>query len=131
MHLPTGWLLSAAAISAIACSSSSTMGPTNGGGGGGAVGTVIIGNIFFKSGHNGTSNPAVDTIPAGTAVTWTWTGTGSTSHSVESEGSPSFASSAIMSGDGKTYSVTFTTPGAYSYDCGVHGQLMTGRIVVQ
>lgn len=76
-------------------------------------------------------NPAIDTVPAGTAVTWTWTNTGSTSHSVESEGTPSFASSQIQSGSGKTYSVTFTTPGTYEYDCAVHGEAMTGRIVVQ
>jgi plastocyanin len=27
--------------------------------------------------------------------------------------------------------VTFNTPGTYTYDCSVHGSLMTGRIVVQ
>jgi plastocyanin len=27
--------------------------------------------------------------------------------------------------------VTFQNPGTYTYDCGVHGSLMTGRIVVQ
>jgi plastocyanin len=36
-----------------------------------------------------------------------------------------------MSGNGKTYSVTFTTPGTYQYDCAVHGEQMTGTIVVQ
>jgi plastocyanin len=51
-------------------------------------------------------NPAIDTVPAGTAVTWTWSNTGSTPHSVEFEGTPSFASSQIQSGSGKTYSMT-------------------------
>jgi plastocyanin len=37
----------------------------------------------------------------------------------------------VQSGDGMTYTFTFTTPGTYSYDCAVHGAAMTGRIVVQ
>jgi hypothetical protein len=45
-------------------------------------------------------------------------------------GSPSFTSSGILSGAGNTYQFTFTAPGTYQYDCAVHGQLMTGSIVV-
>jgi plastocyanin len=90
-----------------------------------------VGNNLFRSARNGTCDPAVDTIPAGSAVTWTWTATGGTQHSVESTGATSFTSSAIKSGSGSTYTFTFTTPGTYSYDCGVHGGQMTGRVVVQ
>jgi plastocyanin len=64
-------------------------------------------------------------------VTWTWTNTGSTPHSVESEGTISFASSPVLTGSGKTYTVTFMTPGTYEYDCAVHGEAMSGTIVVQ
>jgi plastocyanin len=100
-----------------------------GGGGGGAVGTVAVGTgIQFVSGHNGTRNPAVDTIPAGGTVTWTWTGT--LPHSVQSIGASSFASSAVRTGSGN-YAVTFAVPGTYQYDCSVHGQSMSGRIVVR
>ena len=125
------WMLAAASAAVIGCSSSS--GPSNGGngGGGGPVGTVKVGNIFFESGHNGTSNPAQDTVAVGQAVTWTWTSTGATSHSVRSDGSPSFTSSTVMTGNGMTYSVTFTTAGTYHYDCAVHGAAMTGTVVVQ
>ncbi len=123
------WLMMVAAATILGCSSSST-GPSNGGGGG-AAGTVTIGNIFFQSRHNGTKNPAVDTVAVGTMVTWTWTNTGNTPHSVESEGSPSFTSSSTQTGSGKTYSLTFTSPGTYQYDCAVHGEAMTGTIVVQ
>jgi plastocyanin len=35
-----------------------------------------------------------------------------------------------MTGTG-TYAVTFTAAGTYQYDCAVHGQLMTGTIVVR
>jgi plastocyanin len=129
MRIQLQWLLLMAAA-AVGCSSStSPTSPTMGGGG--QAGTVTVGNIFFQSGHNGTKNPAVDTVAVGTTVTWTWTNTGSVSHSVLSEGTPSFTSSAIQSGNGKTYTMTFNSPGTYEYDCAVHGEAMTGRIVVQ
>lgn len=131
MRITSTWMLAGAAAVALGCSSGGSTGPSTGGSGGGAVGTVTVGNIFFQSGHNGTSNPAQDTVPAGQKVTWTWTGTGSTSHSVLSEGSPSFASSAILTGNGMTYSATFNTPGTYHYECAVHGSAMSGTIVVQ
>ena len=100
-----------------------------GGTGGGPVGSVTAGpGIQFVSGHNGSSNTAVDTIAAGGTVTWSWTG--SLPHSVQSVGSASFASSGTMTGSG-TYAVTFPTAGTYHYDCAVHGQLMTGTIVVR
>jgi len=92
---------------------------------------VTVGNIFFRSNHNGTANPAIDTVAAGTTLTWTWVNTGSISHSVASDGSPSFPSSAVVTGDGQTYSFTFTAPGTYEYDCAVHGSAMTGTIVVR
>jgi len=83
--------------------------------------------IQFVSSHNG-SQPAVDTIEVGASITWTWTG--SLSHSVQSVGSSSFASSTTKTGSG-TYAVTFTAPGTYHYDCAVHGAAMTGTFVVQ
>jgi plastocyanin len=125
-------MLAAAAAVAIGCSDNSTS-PTDGGNGGGgaAAGAITVGNIFFQSGHNGTRNPAVDTVAVGTTVTWTWTGTGSTPHSVQSQGSPGFTSSATLTGDGQTYTQIFTTPGTYQYDCAVHGAAMSGTLVVQ
>jgi plastocyanin len=123
------WFLIFTAAAAAACSSDSE--PNDGGNGGGAAGTVTVGNIFFRSGHNGTQNPAVDTVAAGTTVTWTWTSTGSTPHSVRSEEEPTFTSSDNLTGNGMTYTFTFTTPGTYHYDCAVHGDAMTGTIVVQ
>jgi plastocyanin len=123
------WLLIFTAAAAAACSSDTA--PNDGNGGNGAAGTVTVGNIFFKSGHNGTQNPAVDTVAAGTTVTWTWTSTGDQPHSVRSQGEPSFTSSEILTGSGMTYTFPFTTPGTYQYDCAVHGSAMTGTMVVQ
>jgi plastocyanin len=123
------------------CGSDSSTSPStgNGGGGGGATpgspapgsAAVSVGDIFFKSARNGSSNTAVDTVVAGGNVTWTWAAGESLPHSVQSLGSPSFASSAIQSGGGKSYQVTFPTTGTYQYDCAVHGKMMTGTIVVQ
>jgi plastocyanin len=112
----------------------STAGSTGGPTGGGATpltAAVSVGNIFFKSGHNGSTNPAVDTVGAGGTVTWAWAGAGNVPHSIQSLGSPSFASSAILTGDASTYHVTFSTPGTYQYDCAVHGTMMSGTIVVR
>ncbi|HUR02955.1 MAG TPA: plastocyanin/azurin family copper-binding protein [Nonomuraea sp.] len=91
---------------------------------------VTVGDIFFRSGHNGSSNPAVDTVAVNGTVTWTWATTESLPHSVQSLGSPSFTSDGIQTGSGNTYNFTFTAPGTYQYDCAVHGSMMTGTIVV-
>jgi len=99
-------------------------------GGGGPVGNVTVGNIFFRSVHNGSQNPAVDTIAAGDSITWAWNAAGS--HSIQSTGLPGiFRNSVVMSGANDTYTVTFRNPGTYTYDCAIHGAAMTGRIVVQ
>ena len=102
---------------------------TVGGRGGGPVGSVDVGSgIQFTSGHNGSTNPAVDTIPVGATVTWTWRG--GLPHSVRSIASLPFASSGTRTGSG-TYALTFPAPGVYQYDCAVHGQAMRGTLVVQ
>ncbi len=110
-------------------------GGDNGGGGGSdpapATASVIVGNVFFKSGHNGSTNGAVDTVAVGGTVTWTWTSTGDIPHSVRSLGSPIFRNSIIQTGDGKTYEATFHSAGTYQYDCAIHGPAMTGTLVVR
>jgi plastocyanin len=92
-----------------------------------ATAAVQVGDTFFKSGHNATQNPAVDTIGVGGTVTWTWVG--ALAHSVESTGATSFTTSTILTSG--TYQFTFTAAGTYTYDCGVHGASMTGRVVVR
>lgn len=87
------------------------------------------GHVLFKSDRNASSNPAVDTVTVGGTVTWTWFSYDSLNHSVQSVGTPSFPSSAVQASG--TYSFTFTAAGTYSYDCAVHGTLMTGIIVVR
>lgn len=92
---------------------------------------VTVGNIFFRSNHNSTTNSAVDTVAVGGTVTWTWVNTASTPHSVESNGTPSFTSSVLKTGNGQSYAVTFPTAGNYVYTCAEHPGQMTGRVVVK
>ena len=147
------WLM----VAVVACSGYSPTSPTNstggagggtgtggyGGGGGGAGGNtgggtptsgdvaVIVGNNFMKSGHNSSVNPAVDTVAVGGSVTWTWTSTGNVPHGIQSLGSPVFRNGTVLTGNGSTYRVTFSTAGTYQYDCLVHGTMMPGTIVVR
>ena len=87
--------------------------------------SVQVGDIFFKSVHNATQHPAVDTVAVGGTVTWDWVGG---THSVQSTGTPSFTSGSIQSSG--SYAFTFNTAGTYSYNCAVHGDAMTGKVVV-
>jgi len=96
-----------------------------------AEAAVLVGNNFFRSDRNSSTNPAVDTLGVGGSVSWTWGNTGGTPHSVRSLGSPSFTSSVTKTGAGSTHTATFSSPGTYRYDCAVHGSAMTGRILVE
>jgi plastocyanin len=92
---------------------------------------ITVGNIFFQSNRNGTSNAAVDTVAVNGTATWTWVSTGATPHSVQSTGTTAFTSSALKTGNGQTYQFQFTQAGTYTYNCAEHGNAMTGRIVVR
>ena len=92
---------------------------------------ITVGNIFFLSNRNGTTNTAVDTVAVNGTATWTWVSTGSIPHTVRSTGSPLFTSSTELTGNGQTYQFQFTQAGTYTYNCAVHGNSMTGRIVVR
>jgi len=92
---------------------------------------VKVENFSFTSSRNSTSNPAVDTVAVGGTVTWTWTNTGAVTHTVQSTGTTHFASSGDITGNDQTYQHVFGTAGTYTYNCAVHGNAMTGRIVVR
>src|SRR3989442_8504066 len=85
-------------------------GVTSPGGGGHPGGDVLVGNIFFRSAHNGTQNPAVDTIAAGDSITWAWNAAGS--HSIPSTGPVPgiFRNSGGMSGASDSYTITVRDP---------------------
>ena len=97
----------------------------------GPAGDVIVGNTFYRSAHNGSQNPAVDTVAMGATVEWKWSADGS--HLVQSTGlvPAIFRNSVVFATANSTYSVTFKNPGTYPFDCGFHGSAMTGVIVVQ
>jgi plastocyanin len=90
---------------------------------------VEVGNDFFTSVHNSSSNPAVDTVAVNGMVTWTWIERGT--HDIVPIGTPTFPESQDMLEPGSKYSFTFRAPGTYTYECEIHGAPMTGRIVVQ
>lgn len=68
--------------------------------------------------------PATITVAAGTTITWT--NADDSNHMVKfpDQKSPRLDK-------GSTYSRTFTTPGEYPYQCGIHGPRMTGTVIVK
>ncbi|MFN0093483.1 MAG: cupredoxin domain-containing protein [Dehalococcoidia bacterium] len=75
-------------------------------------------------------SPASLTVKAGTAVRWTWSG--SNPHSIVGKGdnASKIPKSSTQTGSG-TYELSFTNPGTYEYRCGVHGDSMSGKVIVQ
>lgn len=87
---------------------------------------ITVGNNWF--------DPTSTTVAAGTKVTWTWNSCGGDGY-----GGQSCVSHSIVFDDGQTapsqsegtFSRTFATAGTYKYHCGVHGNAMSGTVVVQ
>ena len=67
--------------------------------------------------------PANVEVPVGATVTFVWE---SGFHDVTSAGSPSFQSSGNPVSPPKTFPVTFTQPGTYTFFCSVHGTATSG-----
>ncbi len=77
--------------------------------------------------------PAELTVSVGTEVIWT--DRGDNPHSIKAtDGSfdshPNCPGEACMK-NGDTFKHTFSTAGRFTYSCNVHGELMSGAIVVQ
>lgn len=90
--------------------------------------TVNVGNSFFQSVPNGSMHLAVDTVAAGGTVTWTWIESGTHSVRFDDAGLPE---SPTFFDSGSMFSMPFPAPGTFTYDCGVHGSVMAGTIVVK
>lgn len=90
--------------------------------------TVNVGNVFFQSVNNGSTDPAIDTVAAGGTVNWTWTEIGT--HSVRFDDT-ALPESPELTESGSVYSVAFPAAGTYTYDCSIHGSVMAGTIVVK
>jgi plastocyanin len=82
-----------------------------------ATAAVTIDNFAFT--------PAAITVKAGTAVTWT--NNDEEPHSVVSSEEP--MRSPTLAGKGNTFSHTFSRPGRYNYNCGIH-PFMHGTVEV-
>jgi plastocyanin len=86
-------------------------------------------DFAFVSQQNGSSHPAVDTIPVGRTVEWTLEFDYDL-HGVKSTGSPAFAGGDFPYANPSTISVTFPNPGTYHY-ADPHYPTATGVVVVQ
>lgn len=91
---------------------------------------IMLGNNFFRSLHNGTENPAIDTVTVGTTVIWDKASP--VPHTVTSTSGPvAFDSGLLTGGSNTSYQFIFTTPGTYTYESTPDGPPMTGELVVQ
>jgi len=81
----------------------------------------------FTSVHNGSSNPAVDTVQAGQTVRWVNAGG---THGIRAIPPSAFPASGDLT-QGQSHFVTFNTPGSFPYNCAIHGNAETGTIVVE
>src|SRR5438132_13639104 len=86
-------------------------GVTSPGGGGHPVGDVLVGNIFFRSAHNGTQNHAVDPIAAGDSITCAWNAAGSQSIQLTGLAPKIFRNSVVLNVPSDIYRFTFRKPG--------------------
>jgi plastocyanin len=72
--------------------------------------------------------PAALTVPSGTTVKWVWSG--KNSHSVVGNFGTTNVNTDKYKGSG-SYQLSLGEHGTFSYQCGVHGAAMTGKIIVQ
>jgi plastocyanin len=89
---------------------------------------VDVGNDFFRSIANGSTEPAFDTVAVNGTVTWTWIQVGD--HGVGFD-DPGLPAEVVWGAIGSQHSVTFPAAGTYDYYCSIHGPQMGGRVVVR
>ncbi len=117
-------------VSGDASAAGSTGTSVGGTGGSTATAGAVTAGTLAISMTPSSFTPASVTIPSGTRVTWT--NTDSMNHTVTADNS-SYNSGTLA--PGKSYSLTFTAKGEYTYFCGFHGGPggigMSGKIIVE
>jgi hypothetical protein len=92
---------------------------------------MLVGGSFISV-QNGTSTPAIDTVPAGQTVQWLLGFSDYAAfHHLVSVGTPSFLVPGSANSFPSTVSVTFTEPGTYDYADFYNPRTATGVIVVR
>ena len=107
-------IIATAAVAALGCGGDD--GPSDPNDGGDGANTVTVSNNLFTPGQL--------TVPVGTTVTWQWN-SGGTAHNVTFQ-------DGIKSEDAKTsgtFPRTFSTAGAFPYQCTLHPG-MNGNVIV-
>jgi trimeric autotransporter adhesin len=98
-----------------------------------AVTAPLTASVTVGSGGNNFS-PSSVTIAAGGSVTWTWA-SGTVNHNVTWLTAPGTLppNSSTMSGTGTFTPAagSFSTAGTYTYECSIHGSVMSGQVIVQ
>jgi plastocyanin len=98
-----------------------------------AVTAPLTASVTVGSGGNNFS-PSSVTIAAGGSVTWTWA-SGTVQHNVTWLTAPGTLppNSSTMSGTGTFTPAagSFSTAGTYTYECTIHGSIMSGQVIVQ
>ncbi len=92
--------------------------------------TIGSGTVTMVNLQNNTFSPSSVTITAGSIVRWNWV---NGFHSTTSGNccTPNGIWNSGTSGTvGRTFDHTFSTPGTFPYYCVVHGQMMTGQVIV-
>ncbi len=89
---------------------------------------TAVNQVLFRSRRNHTVNPAIDTIAVGSTIKWIWLG--NLSHGVLINAPPVIYSNGPSAAPDTAF-LTINAAGTYNYLCSVHGNLMTGRIVVR
>jgi plastocyanin len=87
-------------------------------GGAASTTTVTVGDNFFS--------PNQLSVKAGTTVRWVFSG--NNPHTVTSSSGNMLDSGNLNRGD--IFEFRFTTPGTFDYFCVIHGQSMSGRVIV-
>lgn len=102
-------------------------GNNNGGNGGGTLTDRCVGVTNCVAVGDNFYSPSSKTVPANTTVTWMWNG--EAPHDIQFNDNVHAPTATRASGG--TYARTFTAAGTYSYFCTIHGQGMSGTVIVQ
>ncbi len=128
-----GYISSSSPSTTSGATSSASTASGGGGGGANAVQVVMPSEVQFF--HSLNFKPANIVLVIGVNNTITWTNKDTTDHTVTFTNAPSGVQLDPISNfnidPGKSFTLTLTTPGVYTYHCSFHFAWMHGTIIVK